>query len=1233
MTDSSLYANPAFVQDLLQQLPNAAAFVVDQDLRYRLAEGQALKSVGVSPDYFVGKTIFEALDADTAAAHEPLYRQALAGEPFANQHTVNGHHFQTHGGPLYNAEGVVYGALAVSYDITDRRQTEEALRESEKQFRAFVTASSDVVYQMNPDWTQMRSLVGRDFIPTTTDPSRTWLDTYIHPDDQPQVFNVIREAIETKGVFELEHRVVRVDGSLGWTHSRAIPLLDEAGEITGWFGTARDVTERRRAEEAEAADLRDTQLLQQLSARLVSEEAIHTVYDELLTAAIALMRADAGTVQIYDAATKQLVLLATRGFGREMTDYFHHVDADSQTACGMALKTNQRTFADFNAGDTDESLRMHVEAGYLSAQSTPLITRSGAPIGMLNTHWRAARHRPTDRELRFLDLLARQAADLIEQRQAAERLQRSADMDAFRVQLADALRPLADPIAIEEAVARILGEHLRADRAYYVELDGARQVATVKQEYRRGEAPSLIGEHPFASYGATLERLQAGGAVVFNDVQTDPTVSPADLPAYQALGLRAFLNTPLIKNGQLVGAMCVVSAEPRCWTTAEIALVDETAERTWAAIELTRAEVALRAAQDRLQLILKATYTGTFVYHIQADRGEPDARMLALFGLPPDGTLNLAEALTQLIHPDDRRPYAKAVAQATDPAGDGLLQSDIRVEQPDGSLRWISITAQTMFASESRQATLMYGVASDITERRQTAAALYRSQARLRAILDSANDYAIFTTDLNQHVTSWNRGAQTLFGYSEQDILHQSVARLYNPQDRQQGVPRQEAQTAIRVGRFDNERWHSRADGSLFYGSGVVTPLHDESGLLVGLLKVMRDLTAQKRAEEALKEADQRKDEFLAMLAHELRNPMSTIRSGLQILTLSMSDDAVVSPTVAMMNRQTNQLVRLVDELLDVSRISRGKIDLHKERVNLVEVVGQAAESVRALYQEQGKRLQVDLARKPIYLEGDATRLTQIVVNLLTNGARYTPSDGQVWLRLIHQTGTPGRQEAILQVRDNGIGLAADQLGAIFKLFVQVDNSLARSQGGLGLGLTLVKRLVELHGGHVEAQSEGLGQGSTFTVHLPTLAAAMEGVPKADPLVSDSSTSDRILVVDDNADAGFTLAMLLKLKGYEAHTRTSGRAGIEAAEALQPSAILLDIGMPDLDGYATSRLIREQAWGRDVVIIALTGYGQEEDRQRTREAGFNGHLVKPVDLAILTNLLTDLLGNDAAQSN
>ncbi|MGF7216539.1 signal transduction histidine kinase/ActR/RegA family two-component response regulator [Spirosoma lacussanchae] len=410
-------------------------------------------------------------------------------------------------------------------------------------------------------------------------------------------------------------------------------------------------------------------------------------------------------------------------------------------------------------------------------------------------------------------------------------------------------------------------------------------------------------------------------------------------------------------------------------------------------------------------------------------------------------------------------------------------------------------------------------------------------------------------------------------------------------------------------------------DGSQRWMSGYGRITEERDSQPVRMSGVMFDVDERRRADDALRLADRRKDEFLAMLAHELRNPMATIRSGLNILTLTTAGDETTHSTVAMMNRQTAHLVRMVDDLLDVSRISRGKIELKKSRVNLVELVRQARQSIAAEFELQGKVLHIHLPSTPVDLEGDATRLIQVVANLLTNGLRYTGEDGQVWVSLIHQ-----HQEAILQVRDNGIGLAKDQQSAIFELFVQVDNSVARSKGGLGLGLTLVKQLVEMHGGRVDVYSEGLGKGSTFTVHLPTLTTAAESSPMPAPQTTDSAAASRILVIDDNADAALMMTMLLKLKGYEAYSRTSGQAGLEAAERLQPAAILLDIGMPELDGYATCRLIREQAWGQGLAVIALTGYGQQEDRQRTREAGFDGHLVKPVDVDELTNLLTALLG-------
>ena len=415
---------------------------------------------------------------------------------------------------------------------------------------------------------------------------------------------------------------------------------------------------------------------------------------------------------------------------------------------------------------------------------------------------------------------------------------------------------------------------------------------------------------------------------------------------------------------------------------------------------------------------------------------------------------------------------------------------------------------------------------------------------------------------------------------------------------------------------FDTEFRIIRDDGVLRWMSGYGRVIEQQQGRSVRMSGVMFDITDRKVVEEALRQADRRKDEFLALLAHELRTPLATVRNGLAILGVMGEADAITSQTLTMMNRQVNHLVRMVDDLLDVSRISQGKIELQWERLELGPLVAGVIEAIRPQYELHQKGLHYRSSPAALFLRGDATRLTQTITNLLTNGLRYTGDGGQVWVLIGAQN-----QEAVIEVTDNGIGLSEDQLETVFELFVQGEHSLARSQGGLGVGLTLARRLIELHGGRIQAQSPGLGQGSTFVIYLPLLEEAKPANPIATS--RDSPTvAQRILVIDDDADAALTLSLFLKLKGHEVHRRHSGQEGIQAAEEVRPTIILCDISMPGMDGYQTARLIRKQPWGSAVLLIAVTGYGQPEDKQRSQEAGFDAHLVKPVDLETLLERLT-----------
>jgi signal transduction histidine kinase len=378
------------------------------------------------------------------------------------------------------------------------------------------------------------------------------------------------------------------------------------------------------------------------------------------------------------------------------------------------------------------------------------------------------------------------------------------------------------------------------------------------------------------------------------------------------------------------------------------------------------------------------------------------------------------------------------------------------------------------------------------------------------------------------------------------------------------------------------------------------------------------DVTQRTLAEKALREADRRKDEFLAMLAHELRNPLAAIRNAVQALLQKAGDAQVVRSASEILDRQVRHMVRQVDDLLDVSRISRGKIDLRKERAELAAVVNHAVDTVRPLCDSLHHELTVTLPPKPLYVFGDPIRLAQVVGNLLNNACKFTDRGGRISLAVEEDGG-----QAVIRVRDTGIGLAADQVGRIFDLFAQVDSSLERARDGLGLGLTLVQKLVEMHDGTVEARSAGSGQGSEFVVRLPLLG----GPPPAPPREPSGAkpvamTPCRILVVDDNCDSANSLAMLLALLGHTVDTAHDGLEAVERAATFRGDVILLDIGMPRLNGYEAARRIREQRQ-KGLRLVALTGWGQEEDRHRSQEAGFDAHLVKPVDLTELTELLAE----------
>jgi len=529
-----------------------------------------------------------------------------------------------------------------------------------------------------------------------------------------------------------------------------------------------------------------------------------------------------------------------------------------------------------------------------------------------------------------------------------------------------------------------------------------------------------------------------------------------------------------------------------------------------------------------------------------------------------------------------------------------------RKEAEENALRLVEQTTARRVAEEKSR---------EIQEQRE----------RLRVTLESIGD-AVISTDAEGRIEFLNPAAQELVGWNNAEAAgrHLSeVFRVVNEQTRQavENPALRALVEGVVVGLANHSVLISR-DGSERPVDDSAAPIRDAQGHVIGSVLVFRDITERKKVEQALRDTDRRKDEFLATLAHELRNPLAPIRNSLQILKMPRVDAETVQQTRDLMERQVHHLVRLVDDLLDMSRVMRGKIELRREPVELATVVARSVEIAKPLIEVQSHALEIVTPGESLLLNADPVRLAQVVANLLTNAAKYTEANGRIWVTARRQG-----EAAVLSVRDTGIGIAPDMLPHVFELFVQADHASTRAQCGLGIGLTLVKNLVEMHGGRVEAHSAGVGQGSEFVVHLPLVVPLHEQVGEGDarqPPPARPSSGLRVVVADDSHDAANSLAMLLRLKGHDVQVAHDGQAALEIARDFRPDVVFLDIGMPRLDGYEVARRLRQSPGLEHVVLAALTGWGQPEDRRRTAEAGFNHHLVKPPDPHAIERILADV---------
>lgn len=626
------------------------------------------------------------------------------------------------------------------------------------------------------------------------------------------------------------------------------------------------------------------------------------------------------------------------------------------------------------------------------------------------------------------------------------------------------------------------------------------------------------------------------------------------------------------------------------------------------------ATAALSQSEQQLRLALDAASMGTFLWDVATDRAESDSRMRSLFGLPADTTLTLNWALASAIHPDDKERYAEAVRQALEPGARGELRQDIRVRQPDGTYRWLVVTGRVHLDGEPPRAVRIAGVAMDITERKQVEEALRQRTLQNETLINEA-PIGMMLIDADFRIRQINpvavpvfAGIPNVLGMDLKDMMH----HMWPPEF---------AEQAERLFR------HTLETGEPYVAPELVKPRLDRGGEIEyyewqinrmplpdgqpGVVCYFRDISSRVLARKRLETADRQKNDFLAMLAHELRNPLAPIRNAGELLSRSLPESARAQALTGMLKRQVNVLVRLVDDLLDVSRITQGRIVLKRHPVLLAEIIAQAMETVEPLVQEKRHDISV-VSYRPLRVNGDATRLVQCVVNVLTNAAKYTQPRGVIRVETCEQNG-----EAVLTISDNGPGISADLLPHIFDLFVQSERTLDRSLGGLGIGLSLVKRLIEMHGGQVCARSPGPGAGSVFEIRLPL---SQQEVEHAQEGAIDMPRA-RILVVDDNADAADSLGSLLQLEGHTVAVTYNSLDALAKLSDFEPNIVLLDIGLPEIDGYEIARRIRASHDHGRVRLIALTGYGQSDDRERAKRSGFDDHLVKPVDFTALQRVL------------
>lgn len=913
--------------------------------------------------------------------------------------------------------------------------------------------------------------------------------------------------------------------------------------------------------------------LQQLGAPFNEPHALNSLLDEIIQTAIELTHANRGTMQLLEDGALRIV--AYRGFDEAFLDYFNNVKA-GECACGTALEQGKRIIVENVATSPiflgTAALEVMIAAGVQAVQSTPMFNRCGKLMGMLSTHY-STPQMPSEHDLRVLDILARRGADLIA-RNAAERA---------RDQAKDAL-----DLALKAGRAGWFDWDPQKDINHWS--DQLLELYGIKRE-EFGDSTfdwraALFPEDRERAIAALERSLQTGQFdVSFRVIRRDS----GQVRWMHGAG-RVFFEDG--KPARMVGINVDITAQKEA---------EEQKRKDQDTIDQQLAEI---------EVLYRTAPVGLTAFDRQMRCIRINEHMAAMNGVPISASVgrHLRDYMPRAFS-DAMEPLLRRVLESGKP----LKEAEARGETAAGAYRQWLVSLHPLWNAQQDVVGVSVAV-QDVTEQREAAAALAALSDELRLTFN-ATTIGLIRCSRDLRYLMANSAYAEIAGLPLERIVGRPIVEVIGAAGLETIRPYVE-----RVLRGERVEYQALVP---YDASGprlmqvTYTPWKDPDGSVSGWIASVTDVTARRRAEEKLEMTSRQKDQFLAMLAHELRNPLAPIRNASELLTHAVGSHPEAQAPLSILHRQTLQLSRLVDDLLDVSRIAQGRILLQEDILAIEAVIDQAVETVRPLVKEKSHRLSIHKPSAPLYTRGDLARLVQSVGNVLHNAAKYTDPRGEIEINIAESNG-----ELLITVRDSGCGISADMLPNVFDLFVQGPRTLDRSQGGLGIGLTIVKQLVEMHRGSIAAESEGSGRGSTFTIRLPCVepprAQGSEG-KRAAP------ARRRILVVDDNIDGANSLAMLLRIKGHEVTTAFGGLETLASVERLKPEVVILDIGLPGMNGYELAQRLRASHGTACPRLIALTGYGQPADRARALECGFLTHLTKPVDLQVLQGVLADNL--------